>query len=42
MTIFTMRGGKLLPVAIIKGGKTVKYEDFVAQTAAPAADAAKK
>jgi len=42
MTIFTMKGGKLLPVAIIKGGKTVKYEDFVAQTAAPAADAAKK
>ena len=42
MTIFTMKGGKLLPVAIIKGGKTVKYEDFIAQSAAPAADAAKK
>jgi branched-chain amino acid transport system substrate-binding protein len=42
MTIFTMKGGKLLPIAIIKGGKTVKYEDFIAQTAAPAADAAKK
>jgi len=42
MTIFTMKGGKLLPVAIIKGGKTVKYEDFIAQAAAPAADAAKK
>ena len=42
MTIFTMKGGKLLPVAIIKGGKTVKYEDFIAQSAAPAANAAKK
>jgi len=42
MTIFTMKGGKLVPIAIIKGGKTVKYEDFIAQTAAPAADAAKK
>ncbi len=35
MTIFTMKGGKLLPIAIIKSGKTVKYEDFVAQAAAP-------
>jgi len=47
MTIFTMKGGKLLPVAIIKSGKTVSYEDFVAQAAAAAAaatsgDAAKK
>src|SRR5213595_1663774 len=42
MTIFTMKGGKLLPIAIIKSGKTVKYEDFVAQSTAPAADVAKK
>ncbi len=35
MTIFTMKGGKLLPIAIIKSGKTVKYEDFVAQAVAP-------
>jgi len=31
MTIFTMKAGKLLPIAIIKSGKTVAYEDFVAQ-----------
>src|SRR5712664_86821 len=42
MTIFTMKGGKLLPIAIIKSGKTIKYDDFIAQAAAPAADAAKK
>src|SRR5712692_1493880 len=42
MTIFTMKGGKLLPIAIIKSGKTIKYDDFIAQTTAPAADAAKK
>src|SRR5256885_1436894 len=42
MTIFTMKGGKLLPIAIIKSGKTIKYEDFVAQSTAPAADIAKK
>src|SRR6266487_3419907 len=42
MTIFTMKGGKLLPIAIIKSGKTIKYEDFVAQSTAPAADVAKK
>lgn len=29
MTIFTMKGGKLEPIAIIKGGKTMNYEDFV-------------
>src|SRR5882724_5350637 len=42
MTIFTIKGGKLSPIAIIKSGKTIKYEDFIAQTAPPAADAAKK
>jgi branched-chain amino acid transport system substrate-binding protein len=39
MTIFTIRGGKLTPIAIIKGGQTVRYEDFIAQAAAAAASA---
>ena len=43
MTIFTMKGGKIAPVAVIKGGKTVSFEDFVkaaapAPVAAPAAE----
>jgi len=42
MTIFTIKGGKLLPIAIIKGGKTIKYEDFVAQAAAPKSGGAAK
>ena len=29
MTIFTMKGGKLAPVAVIKGGKSQSYDDFV-------------
>lgn len=29
MTIFTMKDGAITPVAIIKGGKSVKFEDFV-------------
>jgi branched-chain amino acid transport system substrate-binding protein len=29
MTIFTMKGGKLDPIAVVKGGKTMKYEDFI-------------
>jgi branched-chain amino acid transport system substrate-binding protein len=29
MTIFTMKGGTITPVAIIKGGKSIKFEDFV-------------
>ncbi len=36
MTIFTMKGGKIAPLAIIKGGKTIKFEDFL-KAAAPAA-----
>lgn len=38
MTIFTMKGGKIEPIAIIKGGKTIKFEDFLkaAESAAPA------
>jgi branched-chain amino acid transport system substrate-binding protein len=43
MTIFTMKGGKLTPIAIIKGGRTVKYEDFLAQPGATGSgDGAKK
>jgi branched-chain amino acid transport system substrate-binding protein len=43
MTIFTMKAGELTPIAIIKSGKTIKYEDFIAQSASPSAgDAAKK
>jgi hypothetical protein len=37
-----MKLGKLLPIAIIKSGKTIKYDDFVAMSSAPAADAQKK
>jgi branched-chain amino acid transport system substrate-binding protein len=29
MTIFTMKSGKLLPVAVIKGGKSQSYDEFV-------------
>ena len=42
MTIFTMTGGKLAPVAIIKAGQTIAYEDFIKGSgAAPAAEPAK-
>jgi branched-chain amino acid transport system substrate-binding protein len=47
MTIFTMKDGKLAPIAVIKGGKTASYEDFVKASqpapaaAAPAAEPAK-
>src|SRR5258705_2390359 len=49
ITIFTMKEGKLLPIAVIKGGKTIPFESFAkgetppaaapAAPAAPAADA---
>jgi len=29
MTIFTMKGGKITPVAVIKSGKTTKWEEFM-------------
>ena len=32
MTIFTMKGGKLGPIAIVKGGKTMTYEEFIKGT----------
>ena len=35
MTIFIMKGGKIEPLAIIKSGQTIKYEDFI-KAAAPA------
>ena len=38
MTIFTLKGGKIEPVAVIKGGKTIPFAEF-AQAAAPAAAA---
>jgi branched-chain amino acid transport system substrate-binding protein len=46
MTIFTMKGGKIEPIAIIKGGTTTTFEDFLKAAEAPApaaapADAAK-
>jgi branched-chain amino acid transport system substrate-binding protein len=33
ITIFTMKSGKLDPIAIIKSGKTISYEDFVKDAA---------
>jgi branched-chain amino acid transport system substrate-binding protein len=47
ITIFTMKGGKIAPIAVVKGGKTTSFEEFTkaAGGAAPAAekkDAAKK
>jgi len=43
MTIFTMKDGKLDPIAVVKAGKTMTYDDFVKTAAAasapgPAAD----
>ena len=29
MTIFTMKGGKLEPIAIVKAGKTMTYDEFI-------------
>jgi branched-chain amino acid transport system substrate-binding protein len=44
MTIFTMKGGKIEPIAIVKGGKTMTVDDYMkvaAGAAAEAMDAAK-
>jgi len=41
MTIFMMKSGKIEPLAIIKGGASVKYEDYV-KAAAPAPAATDK
>ena len=42
MTIFMMKSGKIEPLAIVKAGATIKYDDFIksAATAATAAPAA--
>ena len=40
MTIFSLKGGKLDPIAIIKGGKTFTVDEFIAAAAAGAAPAA--
>ncbi len=40
MTIFTMKGGKITPVAVIKGGKTITMVDFIAARTAAVAPAA--
>ncbi|MEW5863091.1 MAG: branched-chain amino acid ABC transporter substrate-binding protein [Pseudomonadota bacterium] len=40
MTIFTMKGGKLEPIAIVKGGQTIAYEEFIKGAAAAPAPAA--
>ena len=37
MTIFTMKGGKIEPIAVIKGGKTIPIAEFIAAMAGPAA-----
>ncbi|HYD56107.1 MAG TPA: branched-chain amino acid ABC transporter substrate-binding protein [Burkholderiales bacterium] len=29
ITIFTMKGGKIAPIAVVKGGKTQSYEEFL-------------
>jgi len=41
MTIFTMKGGKLEPVAIVKAGTTTKFEEFM-KAAGAAGEAAKE
>jgi branched-chain amino acid transport system substrate-binding protein len=44
ITIFTMKGGKIEPIAIVKGGQTIPYNDFIkmaADAVSAAGDAAK-
>src|SRR3954467_7149276 len=40
MTIYTMKGGKLEPIAVVKGDKTMTYDEFVKSSAAAPAPAA--
>jgi branched-chain amino acid transport system substrate-binding protein len=42
ITIFTMKGGKLDPIAIVKGGKTQTFAEFVKGAGAAPATEAKK
>jgi branched-chain amino acid transport system substrate-binding protein len=39
MTIFMMKAGKIEPLAIIKGGESIKFEDFMKAAATPAVPA---
>ncbi|HEY5365733.1 MAG TPA: branched-chain amino acid ABC transporter substrate-binding protein [Casimicrobiaceae bacterium] len=45
ITIFTLKDGKVVPIAVVKGGKSTSFDDFMktadasAPAAAPAADA---
>jgi branched-chain amino acid transport system substrate-binding protein len=39
ITIFTMKAGKLEPIAVVQGGKSLSFEEFL-KAAAPAAPAA--
>jgi hypothetical protein len=40
MTIFTLKEGKITPVAILKGGKSLTLDEYAALTAPPAPAAA--
>jgi branched-chain amino acid transport system substrate-binding protein len=42
MTIFTMKGGKLEPIAIVKGGKTMTYDEFMKSAGGSAPASAEK
>jgi branched-chain amino acid transport system substrate-binding protein len=39
ITIFSMKGGKLEPIAVVKSGQAMKFEDFIAQAKTGAAPA---
>ncbi len=40
MTIFTMKGGKIEPLAIVKGSATINYADFIKSAAVQPAGSA--
>jgi hypothetical protein len=40
MTIFTMKGGKLEPIAVVQGGKAVSFAEFMKPAATAMAPAA--
>ena len=40
ITIFTMKDGKLAPVAVVKGGKSIKFDDYMKAEATAATAAA--
>jgi len=39
ITIFTLKGGKVEPVAVVQGGKSMKMDEFMAAAGAAAAPA---